>query len=138
MVLGTPFLSGRQQPIILVIEDEAAIAGLLRDELSALGYKIVLARDGLEGLARIQSTEPDLVICDRAMPTMTGSELLERLRGLYPQYRTIPFIFLTALTGQKEKNAVQQLEPFAYLEKPLDFGVLQKTIKQALMGHSVH
>jgi CheY-like chemotaxis protein len=135
MVLGTSFQSGQRQPTILVIEDEEAIAGLLRDELSSLGYKVILARDGLQGLEQIQNAEPDLVICDRAMPAMTGSELLERLRGLYPQYKTIPFIFLTALTGQKEKNAVQQLQPFAYLEKPLDFGLLQRTIEQALMGH---
>jgi CheY-like chemotaxis protein len=135
MVLGTSFQSGRHQPTILVIEDEEAIAGLLRDELSNLGYKVILARDGLQGLEQIQNAEPDLVICDRAMPAMTGSELLERLRGLYPQYKTIPFIFLTALTGQKEKNAVQQLQPFAYLEKPLDFGLLQRTIEQALTGH---
>ena len=135
MVLGTPFRSERRRnPTILVIEDEEAICGLLREELSALGYKVFIARDGLQGLEKIQSVEPDLVICDRAMPTMTGSELLERLRGGYPQYKTIPFIFISALTGQKEKAAIQQLQPFAYLEKPLDFGLLQKTIACALAG----
>lgn len=121
-----------RNPTILVIEDEAAISELLRDELSSLGYKVVTAGDGLEGLEKIQQIEPDVVICDRAMPAMTGSELLERLRGAYPQYKTMPFIFLTALTDPRDRAQVQELQPFAYMEKPLNFDLLQKTIEQAL------
>lgn len=117
---------------ILVIEDEAEISELLRDELSSLGYKVSLASNGLEGLEKIQQIEPDVVICDRSMPMMTGSELLERLRGAYPQYKSMPFIFLTALTDASERQQVQAFEPFAYMEKPLNFDLLQKTLEQAL------
>lgn len=117
---------------ILIIEDEAALSELLRDELSSLGYKVTLAADGLEGLEKIQQVEPDLVICDRSMPSMSGSELLTRLRGAYPQYKTMPFIFLTALTDASDRAQVQSLEPYAYMEKPLDFDLLQKTLEQAL------
>jgi len=117
---------------ILVIEDEAEISELLRDELSSLGYKVTLASNGLEGLEKIQLVEPDIVICDRSMPMMTGSELLERLRGSYPQYKTMPFIFLTALTDASERQQVQAFEPYAYMEKPLNFDLLQKTLEQAL------
>lgn len=117
---------------ILVIEDEEALCDLLKDELSVLGYRVSSARNGVEGLEMIQDIEPDLIICDRAMPAMTGYELLERLRGVYPQYRHVPFIFLTALTDQKDKLAVQPLEPMAYLEKPLDFDELRRVIEFAL------
>lgn len=117
---------------ILVIEDEAALSELLRDELSSLGYKVTLAANGAEGLDKIQQVEPDLIICDRSMPMMSGSELLTRLRGAYPQYRSVPFIFLTALTDANDRAQVQTLEPFAYMEKPLDFDLLQKTLEQAL------
>ena len=79
-----------------------------------------------------QVGQPDLIICDRAMPAMTGYELLERIRGVYPQYRDVPFIFLTALTDQRDRAAVRPLKPTAYLEKPLDFDVLLNTIEQAL------
>jgi CheY-like chemotaxis protein len=116
---------------ILVIEDEEALSSLLKTELTSLGYRVAVARDGHDGLRQIQNVEPDLIICDRAMPHMTGSQLLERLRGAYPQYSSIPFIFLTALTDQRDKAAVQSLQPFAYLEKPLDFNLLQKTIEKA-------
>ena len=126
------FISRLKNHSILVIEDEAEISALLCDELSSLGYKVTLASNGLEGLEKIQQVEPDVVICDRSMPMMTGSELLERLRGAYPQYKSMPFIFLTALTDASERSQVQTLEPFAYMEKPLNFDLLQKTLEQAL------
>jgi CheY-like chemotaxis protein len=135
MVLGTQSAYADNQVssrTVLVIEDEDALSSLLKHELSSLGYRVVLARDGHEGLVQIQNVEPDLIICDRAMPHMTGSQLLERLRGVYPQYKSVPFIFMTALTDQRDRAAVQSLEPFAYLEKPLDFNLLKKTIERAL------
>ncbi|MBU0800418.1 MAG: response regulator, partial [Alphaproteobacteria bacterium] len=61
-----------------------------------------------------------------------GYELLERIRGIFPQYGSVPFIFLTALTDVKDKQAVQPLRPYAYLEKPLDFQVLVDTIEKAI------
>jgi len=119
---------------ILVIEDENELCELLRDELSSLGYRVAMAANGVEGLERLQSIEPDLIICDRAMPAMTGLELLERIRGVYPQYLDIPFVFLTALTGERDKQNVMHLKPWAYLGKPLDFEVLRQTIERALEG----
>lgn len=123
--------SGNGQ-IILVIEDEQSLADLLRDELTTKGFKVVTAANGVEGLQRLQDVDPDLIICDRAMPAMTGGELLERIRGIFPQYRDLPFIFLTALTDPQDKEKVSGLMPTAYLEKPLDFDLLLKTIEEAL------
>lgn len=121
----------RRNQTILVIEDEASLCELLQDELSAEGFRVIVANNGLEGLDKLQDVEPDLIICDRAMPAMTGYELLERIRGIFPQYGAVPFIFLTALTDPKDKQAVAPLKPFAYLEKPLDFQELMDTIERA-------
>jgi CheY-like chemotaxis protein len=117
---------------ILVIEDEDSLCEVLQDELSCHGYKVSIAHDGVEGLEMIQDIEPDLIICDRAMPAMTGYELLERLRGIYPQYQNVPFIFLTALSHPRDKQAVEPLKPTAYLEKPLDFDKLYKIIQETI------
>ncbi len=117
---------------ILVIEDEESLRELLQDELTSLGFRIITARNGVDGLEKLQDAEPDLIICDRAMPAMTGYELLERIRGIYPQYRDLPFIFLTALTDQRDRLAVRDLKPTAYLEKPLDFNELVQAIEKAL------
>lgn len=122
----------KKQKIILIVEDEPSLRALMEEALSAAGYKVVMAGDGVDGLKKLQAYEPDLIICDRAMPAMTGYELLERIRGVYPQYRAVPFIFLTALTDQRDKQIVQGLQPTAYLEKPLDFDVLLHTIEQSL------
>ena len=119
---------------ILVIEDEEALCEILQEELTALGYKVTIARNGLEGLSRLQEIEPDLVVCDRNMPSMSGHELLERLRNAYPQYKHLPFIFLTALSTVADRQAVENLKPYAYLEKPLDFLKLRQTIEKALSG----
>ena len=117
---------------ILVIEDEVSLCDILQEGLTMEGYNVVTARDGVEGLVKLQDMEPDVIICDRAMPGMTGYELLERIRGIYPQYRNVPFIFLTALTDARDKMAVMPLKPFAYLEKPLDLSVLLQTVERAL------
>lgn len=122
----------RRNQTILVIEDETSLCELLEDELGAMGFRVVIASNGVEGLEKLQDVEPDLIICDRAMPAMTGHELLQRIRGIFPQYGSVPFIFLTALTDPKEKQAVADLRPFAYLEKPLDFQILVDTIERAI------
>lgn len=120
------------QTSVLIIEDEEALCEILQEELTAEGYKVTIAHNGLEGLSRLQEVEPDVIICDRNMPAMSGHELLERLRNVYPQYKHVPFIFLTALSNPADKQGVAHLKPFAYLEKPLDFQQLRHTIEAAL------
>jgi CheY-like chemotaxis protein len=117
---------------ILIIEDEKELVEILRDELTASGFRVVTAQNGREGLDMLQTVEPDLIICDRAMPLMSGYELLERIRGVYPQYSTLPFIFLTALADPRDRHSVDHLEPTAYLEKPVNFDKLLQTIKKAI------
>ena len=117
---------------ILVIEDEKELCDILQVELTAQGYKVTVAQNGQEGMTKLQEVEPDLIICDRAMPVMSGYQLLERIRGVYPQYSNLPFIFLTALSDPRDRHSVSHLEPTAYLEKPIDFDKLNKTIKKAI------
>jgi DNA-binding response OmpR family regulator len=117
---------------VLIIEDEIALRDLLVEEMTASGFKPLIASNGQEGLDVILSQEPDLVICDRAMPHMSGFELLQRLRGGFPQYRGLPFIFLTALSDERDRIAATDLCPSAYLTKPVDFNLLQRTILKAL------
>jgi CheY-like chemotaxis protein len=120
------------QKTILIIEDEKELAEILRDELSSQNYRVVTAHNGREGLDLLQTVEPDLIICDRAMPLMSGYELLERIRGAYPQYANLPFVFLTALADPRDRHSVDHLNPTAYLEKPVNFDKLTNTVKKAL------
>lgn len=113
---------------ILVVEDERELCSILYDDLSSRGYTVDLARNGQEGLEKLLETEPDLIICDRAMPVMSGYQMLERIRGTYPQYKSLPIIFLTALTDPRDRHSVDHLHPNAYLEKPVDLEKLASTI----------
>lgn len=119
---------------ILVIEDEQTLLDLLQEELTHAGYKVLTARNGEEGLNALHDIEADLIICDRGMPVMSGYELLERIRGVFPQYGEVPFVFLTALSDSRDKFSVSHLNPTAYLEKPVDFNKLLKTI-ESLVSH---
>ena len=117
---------------ILLIEDEPQVREMIFDELSTQGHSVFEAVNGEEGIKLFMETEPDLVLCDRAMPGMSGYDVLERIRGAYPQYNDVPFVFLTALTDPRDKAAVDHLKPAAYINKPVDFQMLSEKINRLL------
>ena len=117
---------------ILLIEDEAPVREMLLDELTVQGHEVIEAANGEEGLQKFLEQEPDLVLCDRAMPGMSGYDVLERIRGAHPQFEDVPFVFLTALTDPRDKASVDHLNPSAYIEKPVDFGDLATKINEMI------
>lgn len=118
---------------ILLIEDEPSVREMLADELTVQGHEVIEAHDGEEGLRKILEQSPELVLCDRAMPGMSGYTLLEKVRASHPQMAGVPFVFLTALADPRDRAAVDHLKPAAYLTKPVDFGALSEKIT-ALTG----
>ena len=119
---------------ILVIEDEEALLDDLVDLLRSApeGYEVLEAPEGRTGLALIEARRPDLVICDRLMPAMAGHEVLEALRARDPEFVGMPFVFLTALTDARDREAVAALNPTLYLSKPIDHGALLRAIAALL------
>ncbi len=65
---------------ILLIEDEEVIIRLLNRKLSGIGYEVVLAMDGEEGLEKMREQRPDLVLLDIIMPRKGGFEVLEEMK----------------------------------------------------------
>ena len=110
---------------ILCIEDEDDLRENLVEFLEELGHEVAEARDGAQGLAYLRIQLPDLVICDRSMPNMTGTELLGALRndGVTPD--SLPFVFLTALDDRRDRHATAHLNPTKYLTKPIDLDYLE-------------
>jgi CheY-like chemotaxis protein len=119
---------------ILVIEDEEALRDDLVDLLRSApeGYEVLEAPEGRTGLALIEARRPDLVICDRLMPAMAGHEVLEALRARDPEFAGMSFVFLTALTDARDREAVAALNPTLYLSKPIDHGALLRAIAALL------
>ena len=114
---------------ILLIEDEKDVREMLVDELSVHGHSVTEAPNGEEGLKKFLEEKPDLVLCDRAMPGMSGYDVLDCIRKKHSQHNNIPFIFMTALTDPRDKESVEHLKPTDYIEKPIDFAMLVKKIK---------
>ena len=106
---------------ILVVDDDALIASVVVDHYRELGFDVAVASDGADALAQMEAQLPDLVLCDRKMPNMSGPELLENIRGRGPEWQQMAFVFVTALNDRRDRYAMMPLHPDGYLCKPIDF-----------------
>ena len=121
--------------IILIIDDNETLLESLRlsFEFHFADCQILTARDGMDGLAQARQHQPNLILCDTAMPTMDGYELLRQVRD-DPTLRHIPFIFLTARSTQEDAKKGRALGASDYLTKPFEFAelfaIVEKYLKQ--------
>jgi len=115
---------------ILIVEDDAAFRELLTTILDGAGYTVATAKDGGEGLQRIQRERFDLVLCDLKMPIRSGLELFETTRG---EAGAPLFVFITAFGRVDEAVAAIKKGAFDFLSKPLkDPASLLDTVSRAL------
>ena len=106
---------------VLVVEDDPSVRGLLQTLLSAEGYEVQTASDGLAGLVKVTSSPPALVLLDLMMPDLGGVRVLEEMRD-DPELANIPVIVVTgkvdAVPGMRallgEDNVF--IKPFAVAE----------------------
>jgi DNA-binding response OmpR family regulator len=98
-----PTGAGTGGPRVLVMEDDPSVRGLLQTLLTAEGYDVTTASDGLAGLVSASARPPALVLLDLVMPDLGGLRVLEELHN-DPQLSSVPVI---VVTGQIE--AVPQL-----------------------------
>ena len=113
---------------VLVVEDDEAIADVLRRSLRAEGHEVRSAADGVEGLRAAEEFAPDLVILDLGLPRLDGLEVAKRLRA----ESDVPILMLTART--ETENRVEGLDSGAddYLPKPFERAELLARIRALL------
>jgi DNA-binding response OmpR family regulator len=113
---------------VLVVEDDEAIADVLRRSLRAEGHEVQSAGDGVEALTVAESFSPDLVVLDLGLPRLDGIEVLRRLRA----DGDVPVLILTART--ETENRVEGLDTGAddYLPKPFERAELLARIRALL------
>jgi nitrogen regulation protein NR(I) len=114
---------------ILLIEDDASIAGGLKKELQVEGYEVVLAERGDKGLAQAKAEQFDLVITDLKMPGMSGLQLVEQLHAAKPK---LPIILMTAFGTSETAIEATKLGAYDYLLKPFDMAELHDLIAKAV------
>jgi len=119
------------RPLVLVVEDEAALATMLRYNLERQGYRVEEATDGQEALLRIIETRPDLVLLDWMLPSMSGIEVCRQIRHR-PETRDLPVIVVTART--EDQDAVRGLNTGAddYIIKPFNMDALLARMRALL------
>lgn len=118
-------------PTILVVEDEPAIARLLRATLEAEGYTTLVAHTGEEGIDRAVRDVPELVILDLMLPGMDGFEVVQKLRA---NARTahIPVLVLSARHDTLDKVRALNSQANDYLTKPFNSDELLARIRAQL------
>ena len=102
---------------ILVIEDEANIRQEVMAWLRFEGYAAIGAENGRAGLAAVRQEAPNLILCDVAMPEMSGHEVLSEVRA-GANSGQIPFIFLTAAADREAIRRAMESGADDYLTKP--------------------
>lgn len=109
-------VSTAHQKNILVVDDDANIRQLLRQQLEAEGYIIREAKDGIEAIAQVKKSAPDLITLDVMMPEMNGFDVAAVLKN-DPKTMGIPIIILSIV---KDKERGYRLGIERYLMKPIE------------------
>lgn len=103
-------------PLILIVEDEHAIAEMYRIKLQTLGYRVDIARNGQEGLNKAAREQPDLILLDLRMPVMSGDTMLEKLRST-DWGSDIRVIILTNISKSEAPMGLRLLNVDRYIVK---------------------
>lgn len=104
---------------ILVIDDDRIIRTIVSKSLSSLGYEVITANDGLEGLQLVKAEKPDAVVTDKMMPGLDGFEVTRRLRR-EPGFAHLPILVLTSESDLADRVGAFEAGADDYLSKPFE------------------
>ncbi|MCR6628575.1 MAG: phosphate regulon transcriptional regulator PhoB [Magnetospirillum sp.] len=119
------------KPLILIVEDEAALVTMLRYNLEKEGYRVCEAGDGEEALTVVAERKPDLVVLDWMLPSLSGIEVCRQLRRK-PATRELPIIMLTARGEEGDKIRGLNTGADDYMTKPFSLPELMARIRAML------
>jgi CheY-like chemotaxis protein len=121
------------RPLVLVVDDEPDIQNAALAALARLGYGVVLARDGMEGLALAARYRPDLILTDAFMPRLDGREMCRRLKA-DPATSSLKVVIMTAVytAARYRSEAFREFQADDYLAKPLEFREFRAVLSKHL------
>lgn len=112
---------------IIIIENEKETRDMFVEGLREEGFEAIGAKNGQEGIKKIQKYHPDLIICDVTMPELNGYQVLASLQQ-NPTTAIIPFIFMSALSDETERHEAIKMGANDYLSKPFTVEQLLEAI----------
>jgi two-component system KDP operon response regulator KdpE len=110
---------------LLIVEDDADLVRALEVYFSRVGYHVIPAANGLEGLQKLYNERPDIVLLDIAMPKMDGWEVCRRIREL----SDVPIVILTARVQEEERVRGLKLGADDYVVKPFSLKELEARLE---------
>jgi DNA-binding response OmpR family regulator len=113
---------------ILIVEDDAEFSNLTRTWLQNSGYEVFTAGDGVEGMRRVYSSRPNLVLLDVNIPKMDGWEVCQHIREM----SDIPVLMLTVNDRKADRLKGFTLGADDYITKPVDFDELLARVQAVL------
>jgi two-component system, OmpR family, KDP operon response regulator KdpE len=116
------------KPVILVVDDEPQMRRLLQLTLETNGFDIHTASTGNEGVVKVASERPELVILDLGLPDMDGSEVLKKIR----EWSTVPVLVLSVRSAEEDIVGCLDAGADDYLVKPFRTGELLARVRAAL------
>lgn len=114
---------------ILAVDDSGTIRELIDFVLSSAGFRVVLAHDGLDGVAQLGECKPDMIITDMNMPRMDGLGFIEQARAL-DAGRTVPIVVLTSETDSAKRARAKSFGAADWLTKPFNPIHLLQTVQR--------
>ncbi|TET67432.1 MAG: response regulator [Dehalococcoidia bacterium] len=112
---------------VLIVEDEETIRRLFKDVLEKVGYKIIIAGDGEQGVQLASKEKPDLILMDVQMPIKNGLEATKEIKG-NPLTNNIPVVALTALAMKGDEERVRAAGCDDYISKPVQIRALLEKV----------
>jgi PAS domain S-box-containing protein len=122
-----------QKGKILLVEDTESVILIVDDYLQTLGYQVIVARDGIHGVAETQSQHPDLILMDIQMPGMDGFEATRKIHN-DPAIAAIPIIALTAMAMPGDRERCLKAGMQDYISKPVSLKELANLIQRHLQN----
>jgi CheY-like chemotaxis protein len=121
---------------ILIVEDDPLMSRMYQKIFTFEGYEVEMAGDGEEGLEKVRSIKPTLVLMDIMMPKMNGLQALEKLKA-DPETKAIPVVMLTNLAGQQDAETALSKGAIKYIIKS-EFEPKQvvNMVKEILAGYT--
>jgi chemosensory pili system protein ChpA (sensor histidine kinase/response regulator) len=123
----SPAAPAQQGRTIMVVDDSLTVRRVTQRLLEREGYRVLLAKDGVDALEQLQETRPELMLVDIEMPRMDGFDLTRNVRG-DERTREIPIIMITSRSADKHRNVALELGVNAYFGKPFQEDVLLEAI----------
>jgi CheY-like chemotaxis protein len=130
---ANPAPGAAQRPLVLLVDDEKDIQRVAIRVLQELGYGVVLARNGAEGLELAKSYKPDLVLTDALMPKLDGREMGRQIKS-DPETASAKVVVMTALytAAKYRQEGLRAYKADDYLSKPLEAAELRAVLERLL------